>query len=160
MKSRFRWRFVRQTAKWLCVVIALVFLVAQIAELLGWQRREYGERFSLWTQRYTFAILDTRRSDEPYHRPHPGDPEFFFIARAVWLLSDDAWLPRVETRDGNWILVVPYWLPLATSALPAAFLLWWDRRGIPPGLCPHCRYNLQGLLPNSPCPECGKARPA
>lgn len=53
------------------------------------------------------------------------------------------------------VLSIPMWVPLALVALPTA--LAWRRhlRRIPPDHCPRCRYNLAGLPPNSPCPECG-----
>jgi hypothetical protein len=47
------------------------------------------------------------------------------------------------------IIVAPL---AATSAL-------LRRRSRRRGLCPRCAYNLAGLPPNSPCPECGRAPP-
>lgn len=81
----------------------------------------------------------------------------------------DRWWPSY-TRDGDyymggrsgkefgWLyeLVIPLWIPLLATGLPAT-LLW--RTALlcrhPRGHCPHCGYDL-ATLPT--CPECGRPR--
>ncbi len=51
---------------------------------------------------------------------------------------------------------LPLWLPFVAVGGPTAFLIWRDRRrGIPPGHCQTCGYNLTGNV-SGKCPECGK----
>ena len=61
-------------------------------------------------------------------------------------------------------IAIPLWLPLLLIAAPAAWL-WYTDRKVPPGYCPHCRYDLAGLNVrsesgttggNGVCPECGE----
>lgn len=56
--------------------------------------------------------------------------------------------------------LVPLWLPALCFATLTLWLWWPFLRRIPRGHCPHCFYDLRSLPPNSPCPECGRARPA
>ena len=72
------------------------------------------------------------------------------------------WLPAYEHHaTANWQLFIPMWILLLLTT-PLCLALWWPdlRRRIPPGHCPNCRYDLRGLPPNSPCPECGKGATA
>ncbi len=51
-------------------------------------------------------------------------------------------------------LFIPFWLPLALTAIPTALLFWRDRPRIPPGHCQKCGYNLTGNV-SGICSECG-----
>lgn len=43
-----------------------------------------------------------------------------------------------------------------TAVLGAlSLILWWQTRRRPPSSCERCAYDLDGLPPGSPCPECG-----
>lgn len=53
-----------------------------------------------------------------------------------------------------WDVGTPLWIPFLLTATPTAFLLWRDRRRIPPGHCLKCGYNLKGNV-SGVCPECG-----
>jgi hypothetical protein len=56
---------------------------------------------------------------------------------------------------------IPLWIPTVACVALAVLLAvpdWRNRFRPGPGQCPKCRYNLAGLPPNSPCPECGRAR--
>jgi hypothetical protein len=60
-------------------------------------------------------------------------------------------------------VIVPLWIPLLLLAFPTTYLFLRDRRAArlaKTNSCPHCDYNLTGLAPNSPCPECGRGPPA
>jgi hypothetical protein len=52
-----------------------------------------------------------------------------------------------------WVELPPFWLA-AFPALPAGLFWWRDRKRNQHG-CPRCGYDLSGLRPQSPCPECG-----
>jgi hypothetical protein len=65
------------------------------------------------------------------------------------------WMPDYEWSTNLKTLAIPIWIPFLVAAAPTAYLWWHDRRGGGAGLCPKCRYDLTGLAPDAPCPECG-----
>jgi hypothetical protein len=67
------------------------------------------------------------------------------------------WRPRFEKSLPGWHFVLPLWIPLAASGLltGATWWRWWT--AVAPGGCAACGYDLKGLAPSSPCPECGHA---
>ena len=99
-----------------------------------------------------------------WHDPH--DPLFGGSASSYWSLgrntnNSGSWFgsPGVTTTPHYRLVYVPLWLPTLVAALPAGILWLCDRRRLRRGLCPACGYNLSGLPPAAPCPECGKAAP-
>ncbi len=54
-----------------------------------------------------------------------------------------------------WTAKLPIWMLFVVAAVPTAFLWWRDRRGVPPGACRSCGYDLTGNV-SGVCPECGK----
>jgi hypothetical protein len=63
----------------------------------------------------------------------------------------------------------PVWHGLVLNTLLFAGLLWLTLTGLPSarralrirrGRCPKCAYDLRGLAPGSPCPECGRGATA
>ena len=73
-------------------------------------------------------------------------------------LTDDNWLPSVGRFTFGSVLVVPFWIPVASLLVYPAIafirgpLLRWRRRR--KGLCLKCGYNLTGNE-SGKCPECG-----
>lgn len=70
------------------------------------------------------------------------------------------WRPRLHRLKGNWPLMtcsVPLWMVFAGVAGTTACLWWYQPRFTRPGHCRACGYNLAGLGPATPCPECGRS---
>ncbi len=64
------------------------------------------------------------------------------------------------TRPPWWFVRLPLWIPTLAFALPAAGFSAWKRFRREAWQCRACRYDLRGLAPGTPCPECGRpARP-
>lgn len=124
---------------------------------------------SVW---YTVEI----RKGADVIRSHPGrlllfwETPFSFDAaslisrvdeRANWNFPHGWWF---EHDSMSWpggppmfhALYVPYWPLILLTAAPAAWILFRDRRRLPPGHCTKCRYDLRGSASQSAvCPECG-----
>lgn len=102
------------------------------AGALGWQWHEPGLA-PIAAARWGPFILD--RNDDPLE-----------------------WWPMTERGpDGDGIAAVPLWMPLGAMLVPGVWLAIHHR--LRSGCCPRCNYDLAGLDPSSPCPECGLARP-
>ena len=70
------------------------------------------------------------------------------------------WWPTVYIKDSDFSLFLPMWIPWFVFTVPTAFLFYRDRavaRRRVEGKCLACGYDLRGLTPNTPCPECGRA---
>jgi hypothetical protein len=74
-----------------------------------------------------------------------------------WRLVAPHELSRTGSLARAWETCVPLPILTALALVPvtvAAARALIHRRRPGPGCCPKCRYNLSGLLPGSPCPEC------
>lgn len=70
------------------------------------------------------------------------------------ILPHIRWWPSHTPGWASRDLIVPLWIPFLLLALPTAFLVWLDRRRIPPHCCQCCGYDLTGNT-RGVCPECG-----
>ncbi len=68
------------------------------------------------------------------------------------------WQPHLRTNPRAQLLMLPLWLSMLLTTIPAIILQRILRRPAP-GHCPHCNYNLTGNQ-SGRCPECGKAIPS
>ncbi|MCC6660600.1 MAG: hypothetical protein IT437_06910 [Phycisphaerales bacterium] len=71
------------------------------------------------------------------------------------------WWPRYERAGSSTplsTLLVPLWIPLLLAVLPTAWA-WRHafRARAGPTACHACGYDLAGLAPATPCPECGQS---
>jgi hypothetical protein len=67
------------------------------------------------------------------------------------------WRPRFVQLRSGWYFLLPLWIPLAASGLLTGVTWWRWWTAAAPGGCAGCGYDLKGLAPNTPCPECGHA---
>ena len=65
------------------------------------------------------------------------------------------WPVTMHGASGDGIAAVPLWMPLAATLIPGGWLAIRHRRRS--GCCPQCNYDLAGLEPGTPCPECGRS---
>ncbi|HMN41800.1 MAG TPA: hypothetical protein PKE29_13220 [Phycisphaerales bacterium] len=74
------------------------------------------------------------------------------------------WLPHAGSIGSllgpgrRWYLELPLWIPFAGAAAIAALAWRTHLRPRSPAelaACPACGYDLRGLAPSAPCPECG-----
>jgi hypothetical protein len=55
----------------------------------------------------------------------------------------------------SYVLDAPLW-PVGLASLGLSACAWRRRQRQGPSSCPSCRYDLSGLPPGSPCPECAR----
>ncbi len=87
--------------------------------------------------------------------------QFGWRAEATWTWEGPypwqwRWFPRWYVRPGIFDLIVPLWFPLGVVAL-LTFWLWSIEGRASASEC-HCGYDLSGIPPGAPCPECGAVR--
>lgn len=103
--------------------------------------------------------VDYMINNHPAWQDYPHEVMLLHRTQDVWTHQGPV---RLLPLIHDWALilvVVPLWL-VSTARLPFRFIsrLRRDRRrGL--GLCERCGYDLAGLPPDSPCPECGVAQP-
>lgn len=158
----------RRIAKWAgliaCLLIGAAWIVGD-----RWTISRF-ERAMGWDGRATLDAGGVRLFC--FHRPGDAGRRY---GRGEWLIHRrgaggsfngtagrlrwPGWPSASSTTSGTtrmFSLNVPLWLPIAPLAVPA-ILLWWSGRGrVRPGGCRGCRYDLSGLPPGAPCPECGR----
>ncbi len=79
---------------------------------------------------------------------------------AVWVArpSIQLFFPRLEVICRDQQLVLPAWLPLLLSFIPAGIAWFLRPARHPEGHCAHCGYDLTGNVSRR-CPECGSVVP-
>jgi hypothetical protein len=92
---------------------------------------------------------DTIRSNNP----NGSSPREFFAHRLHFVASAPGWkfLPAYRGNRLGIYVAIPLW----PFALGLAALSFVTHRRSPRNACRHCRYDLRGLPPTTPCPECG-----
>ncbi len=94
-------------------------------------------------------------------RQGPAHGQYFeleVLPRDQWYQRH--WTPRWSTDVRGVEMLVPFWLPLAVTVVPTAWL-WWGQirrrraaRREMAGRCTECGYD-RSLLADAKCPECG-----
>jgi predicted Zn-ribbon and HTH transcriptional regulator len=119
--------------KWSGLVICLFMFVAGAVSLFC-MGSYYGSR-TRWTLNGGCLLFDLS---------YTGTRRGWALGKAI--------LP--PTR-GSEPYLIELWMLFLFVAAPTAFLWWVDRRGLPPGHCRECGYNLTGNV-SGICPECGE----
>ncbi len=107
--------------------------------------KRYGPSTDLWLAQGIF-VYDTISPAER-GRGSGRVPKFFHYQKSLWR-------PRVMGTSGYPFISIPLWPFIPVFAVIAGATY----RRVPTNACRHCRYNLSGLPPASPCPECGSSR--
>lgn len=69
------------------------------------------------------------------------------------------WLPWLHHESpSSHRIDMPLWVVLAPALAPSAIFAWRQARRRARGECARCAYDLRGLPPGAPCPECGTPR--
>lgn len=143
--ARTRGRWVRWL-KWSAIVLSAVTLVVWVGS--AWWAVFYLHANSMQFVAAGGGRLTVSWDPAPRFNPAVGS---WSVER--WTEPFVWWGVWASTKA----FAIPLWNPLPFT-LGAAFYLWRrDRRARLPGHCPACGYDLAGLSPGGPCPECGKA---
>ena len=93
-----------------------------------------------------------------FHQPvGPGIEADVWHNRMVGLGNDVGLMPQyrsVSLKTGKFISISVPLAPFLPLVAIATAVLWRLDRGVPPGYCQECRYNLTGNV-SGVCPECG-----
>jgi hypothetical protein len=157
----------RCIAKWSCIAIAVITpMVAAVSLFVGVSRTDdrAGPRLrsitianGAVTIRRSFRDMIGLGSRSPRWTvwwPRPRERRMtWWPRRSRWGVAQSHG-PPFNLGSGDSI-TLPLWMPFAAFALPSVWLLWPHLRLTRHGHCPRCHYDLRGLPPNSPCPECG-----
>jgi outer membrane protein assembly factor BamD (BamD/ComL family) len=87
-----------------------------------------------------------------YHALRPFTPSNTFAPRWQW--AGFSWTSTSVSIYTVTDLRIPDWAILTPAALVLAWIVRRRLRAVPPGHCPHCRYDLTGNV-SGVCPECG-----
>jgi hypothetical protein len=129
-------------------------IVCRLPELFTFPD-DYSRKFAV----VRMVVENIDKSQAPWRLPI--NPRYFAYARSSQ--RDDVWYPPTWVQylaPGFLRVGVPLWLPLALT-IPPTTLAWRAhvfRRRRDGTHCPTCRYDVRGLSPAAPCPECGAAR--
>jgi hypothetical protein len=162
MKHRFATAFRRRLAITLIAIGSLAVVLFIVSQWFTIEATASHASVSVWSARITLAWKDppSVNTDSTLFLGNV----WFDISRNPSTYPFDAALSSFSQRSAVMFLPqltqtitsinVPLWT-LATLLIPGILLLYFPRP-LKPNHCPHCRYNREGLPPNSPCPECGK----
>jgi uncharacterized membrane protein AbrB (regulator of aidB expression) len=167
-----RRRRVKSVAVKLSAVLSLVCAVVTVLSRYYWMNVRFTPH-----PRYTLvlaasggglsAIINVRQTSGAGLRVIDGDAisprklqrapkwDWRFVAPHEAMLGPTKTLRAWETRVPLPVLAVALLLPVACVAVVRL-----TRRELPPNPCPSCNYDLSGLPPGAPCPECAAAPPA
>lgn len=142
---------------WLCLALSLATSIAWLASA-RWTMffiAQFGDSYDLkagcishsWTSQPLREKLSAK-----FNEPMELSWEWHLAPRKVPM----EWFnPFYITRPtGRSMIILPLWIPFFLFAGLAGAFYWLCPRFVHPGCCNTCGYNLSGLAPSSPCPEC------
>lgn len=146
---------------WACAALATLIVLAYAANG-RWRYKRNGAR----------SITEIVHGVVHLHwNPRRTDSSLLWNGWSLWPVEPQRrWIYRPWAYDrgtngiGGWrFLLFPFW-PAALPPLLIATALGLRRRRsrlrLRAGACTNCGYDLRGLAPGLPCPECGVTRPS
>ena len=134
----------------------------EVADLLTWSKPDYNAEMRAygWPWR-AFVVRYHERRQPGVQLVCAGDPVLWLPSATDSPAAIGQFTPRARSR---FLPLIPSARGLTADTTCFALALWLARRApgavrrhsrLRRGLCPACAYNLSGLAPTSPCPECG-----
>jgi hypothetical protein len=146
----------RRVAEWAALAVCVLLAAAWVVSL----RWAGGLRESSVVASRTIFVSRGVACSISYAGAIAGLPPPGWFRYRLGAMGEDVppveWWPRWSRDERLTLLSLPLWIPFLALALPTAWLFWSDRRRARPGHCA-CGYDLTGLAPDAPCPECGTA---
>jgi hypothetical protein len=118
----------------------------QIASGILWIQYVPGGTLAEVTSKPGWSLVRSRGWTWALSKYHAG-PYSGWDWRAGLLYSNES---------GGRSLGISLAYPVLLTTIPAALLLYTDRRRFGPGRCVRCGYDGAGLAPGANCPECGR----
>ncbi len=129
---------------------------------IGWRSFHISRYRPEWARGVGYTEEEVEEFRQPFVEYARAHPDEFGRGRLAYI--EECLKPDADINDPVWLGILGNGVFYSVFATPLLFGLWWyfratfgskRSRRLSRGLCPRCRYRIQGL-PENRCPECGE----